>query len=98
MKEGEFPKLKFLKLDNLNIAQWNASSDHLPQLQHLILRSCRQLEEIPSAFCESSTLEMIEVQLCTSSVEESVIKLKEELLEMGNEDFKVLIDRSDMDL
>ncbi|XP_071928051.1 putative late blight resistance protein homolog R1A-4 [Coffea arabica] len=98
MKKGEFHKLKFLKLDNLNIAQWNASSDHLPQLQHLILRSCRQLEESPSAFCESSTLEMIEVQLCTSSVEESVLKLKEELLEMGNEDFKVLIDRSDMDL
>lgn len=96
MKEGEFLRLKFLKLENLNIAQWNASSDHLPQLQHLILRSCRQLEEVPSGFLDSSTLEIIEVQLCTRSVGESVKWLQEEQLEMGYE-LKVLIDRSDMD-
>ncbi|XP_027151882.1 uncharacterized protein LOC113751937 [Coffea eugenioides] len=96
MKEGEFLKLKFLKLNSLNIAEWNASSDHLPQLQHLILQSCRQLKEVPSGFGDSSALEMIEVQLCTCSVEESVRWLQEEQLEMGNE-LKALIDRSDMD-
>ncbi|XP_027100548.1 putative late blight resistance protein homolog R1A-10 [Coffea eugenioides] len=96
MKGGEFLKLKFLKLDSLNVAQWNASSDHLPQLQHLILRSCRQLKEVPSGFAESCTLEMIEVQLCTHTVEESVKSLQDEQLGMGYE-LKVLIDHSDMD-
>nr|XP_027095468.1 putative late blight resistance protein homolog R1A-4 isoform X1 [Coffea arabica] len=96
MKEGEFLKLKFLKLDTLSIAEWKSSSDHLPQLQHLILRNCRQLKEVPSGFGDSSSLEMIEVQLCTRSVEESVRLLQKEQHEMGNE-LKVLVDRSDMD-
>ncbi|XP_027150795.1 putative late blight resistance protein homolog R1B-23 [Coffea eugenioides] len=96
MKEGEFLNLKFLKLDSLNLAEWNASSDHLPQLQHLILRSCRQLKEVPSGFGEICTLEMIEVQLCTRSVGKSVRRLQTESLDMGNE-LKVLIDRSEMD-
>ncbi|CDP16515.1 unnamed protein product [Coffea canephora] len=96
MKEGEFLKLKILKLDSLNIAEWNACSDHLPQLEHLILRSCRELKEVPSGFGDSSTLEMIEVQFCTSSLEESVKQLQEEQHDMGNE-LKVLVDRSDLD-
>ncbi|XP_027097613.2 putative late blight resistance protein homolog R1A-4 isoform X1 [Coffea arabica] len=96
MKEGEFLKLKFLKLDSLNIAEWNACSDHLPQLVHLILRSCRELKEVPSGFGDSSTLEMIEVQFCTSSLVESVRQLQQEQLDMGNE-LKVIVDRSDLD-
>lgn len=96
MKEGEFLKLKILKLDSLNIAEWNASSDHLPQLQRLILRSCGQLKEVPSGFGDSSTLEKIEVQLCTRSLEESVRWLQQEQLYNGNE-LKVITDRSDMD-
>ncbi|CDP19728.1 unnamed protein product [Coffea canephora] len=96
MKEGEFLKLKFLKLDSLNLSEWNASSDHLPQLQHLILQSCWQLKEVPPGFGDSFTLEIIEVQMCTSSLEESVKRLEEEQQEMGNE-LKVLVDHSDMD-
>ncbi|XP_022870595.1 putative late blight resistance protein homolog R1A-3 isoform X2 [Olea europaea var. sylvestris] len=30
--EGEFPQLKYLKLANVNIAEWNASSDHFPEI------------------------------------------------------------------
>lgn len=93
MKEGEFPQLKFLKLDTLNIALWYASSDSLPNLQHLVLQSCSQLEEVPSGFGYIPTLEIIEIQMCRCSVEESVRKLKEEL---GN-DLKVLINGSDWD-
>nr|XP_027096388.1 putative late blight resistance protein homolog R1B-8 [Coffea arabica] len=96
MKEGEFLKLKFLKLDSLNLSEWKACSDHLPQLQHLILQSCRQLKEVPSGFGDSSTLEMIEVQMYTSSLAESVRRLQEELEDMGNE-LKVLVEFSDTD-
>ncbi|KAL3527153.1 hypothetical protein ACH5RR_011809 [Cinchona calisaya] len=97
MKEGEFLKLKFLKLDTLNIAEWNASSDNLPNLQHLILRNCRHLEVVPSDFGYIPTLEMIEVQLCRRSAEDSVRRLEEEQLEMGNDELKVLINHSDWD-
>ncbi|XP_027151248.1 putative late blight resistance protein homolog R1B-23 isoform X1 [Coffea eugenioides] len=91
MKEGEFLELKFLKLDTLNIAQWNASADHLPKLQQLVLRNCRHLEEVPSGFADIPTLVMIEMQLCRSSAEESVRILKEEQLGLGIDDLKVLI-------
>ncbi|XP_027099866.1 uncharacterized protein [Coffea arabica] len=91
MGEGEFPELKFLKLDSLNIVEWNASSDHLPNLQHLVLRKCENLKEVPIDFMNIPTLQLIEVQLCGESVEESLRRLKEEQLEYGIEDLKVLI-------
>ncbi|CAI9096504.1 OLC1v1032666C1 [Oldenlandia corymbosa var. corymbosa] len=93
MKEGEFQKLKFLKLESLNIVQWNACDDHLPNLQCLILRSCRQLEEVPSGFGDIPTLGVIEVQTCraSASVEESVRNLKKEQLEMGNEGLEIIM-------
>ncbi|CDP11649.1 unnamed protein product [Coffea canephora] len=67
MGEGEFPELKFLKLDSLNIVEWNASSDHLPNLQHLVLRKCENLKEVPIDFMNIPTLQLIEVQLCGES-------------------------------
>lgn len=97
MKEGEFPKLKFLKLDTLNLAQWNSSSDDFPSLQHLVLRNCRQLEEVPSGLGGVPTLEIIEVQLCRQSAEESIRTIKEEQHMMGNDYLKVLINRSEWD-
>nr|XP_027099835.1 putative late blight resistance protein homolog R1A-4 [Coffea arabica] len=97
MKEGQFPKLNFLKLDTLNLAQWNATSDDFPNLQHLVLRNCRQLEEVPSGLGDVPTLEIIEVQLCRQSAEESVRRIEEEQHMMGNDDLKVLINRSEWD-
>lgn len=81
MREGEFLKLKYLKLDTLNVAQWNASSDHLPKLQQLVIRNCEDLEEVPYAFGEIPTLLMIEVQSCGRSTEESVLKIGDEGIE-----------------
>lgn len=93
MREGEFLKLKFLKLDTLNIAHWSASSDHLPMLEHLVLQSCKHLEEVPLDFANIPTLQMIEMKFCRSSAEESVKRLKEEQLDMGNEELKVVINK-----
>ncbi|CDP13141.1 unnamed protein product [Coffea canephora] len=59
--EEEFQNLKFLSLDSLNIAQWNASCDDFPKLERLILQNCKDLEEIPAEFADIYTLEMIEV-------------------------------------
>ncbi|CDP11163.1 unnamed protein product [Coffea canephora] len=61
MGDEEFQELKFLKLDSLNVAQWNASCDHLPKLERLVLQNCKELEKIPHDFAEISMLEMIEI-------------------------------------
>nr|XP_027100629.1 putative late blight resistance protein homolog R1A-3 isoform X1 [Coffea arabica]XP_027100631.1 putative late blight resistance protein homolog R1A-3 isoform X1 [Coffea arabica]XP_027100632.1 putative late blight resistance protein homolog R1A-3 isoform X1 [Coffea arabica]XP_027100633.1 putative late blight resistance protein homolog R1A-3 isoform X1 [Coffea arabica]XP_027100634.1 putative late blight resistance protein homolog R1A-3 isoform X1 [Coffea arabica] len=92
MQDGEFPELKFLKLHNSNIVDWNASCDHLPNLQQLVLQKCDNLREVPIDFVDITTLQVIEVQRCGDSVEESVRRLKEEeQIRYGTENLKVLI-------
>nr|XP_027119067.1 putative late blight resistance protein homolog R1B-17 isoform X2 [Coffea arabica] len=77
MEEEQFKELKFLKLDDLNICQWNATSDHLPKLERLVLRNCKDLEEIPNDFADIGTLEVIEVHWCGQSAEESAKGIRE---------------------
>ncbi|XP_027068395.1 putative late blight resistance protein homolog R1A-3 [Coffea arabica] len=89
--EEEFQNLKFLSLDSLNIAQWNASCDDFPKLERLILQNCKDLEEIPAEFADIYTLEMIEVHWCSESAEKSAIKIGEETA-----DIKVLIRSSNL--
>ncbi|CAI9095935.1 OLC1v1031977C1 [Oldenlandia corymbosa var. corymbosa] len=86
MEEGEFLNLKYLKLDSLDIVQWDAPRDILPCLEQLVLRNCKQLGEVPVGFADISTLQKIEVHQCGVSVEESVRRIVEQQLEFGNED------------
>ncbi|CAL5354596.1 unnamed protein product [Camellia sinensis] len=94
--DGGFPRLKFLKLKYLNVKQWITCSSHFPSLQHLSLERCENLEEIPSSLGDILTLQMIEVNLCHFSVEESVRKIKEEQESIGNNWLKVLIKRNQL--
>ena len=49
MKDGEFSKLRILKLSELDIRWWTAtSSDHFSCLEKLVLHGCPGLEELPS--------------------------------------------------
>ncbi|XP_027149786.1 putative late blight resistance protein homolog R1A-3 [Coffea eugenioides] len=89
--EEEFQNLKFLSLDNLNIAQWNASCYDFPKLERLILQNCKDLEEIPAEFADIYTLEMIEVHWCSESAEKSAIKIGKE-----TEGIEVLIRSSNL--
>ncbi|CDP11161.1 unnamed protein product [Coffea canephora] len=89
MEEEQFKELKFLKLDNLNVCQWNATCDHLPKLERLVLQNCKGLEEIPYDFADIGTLEVIEVHWCRQSVEESAQRIAE-----ATGDTKVLISGS----
>lgn len=90
MRDGEFLKLKFLKLDSLNIEQWNISSDCLPSLEHLVLQSCKKFKEFSSCLGDVSTLQSVELHWCSRSSVNSIISIQEEVLEYtGDEGFKV---------
>ncbi|XP_015161527.1 putative late blight resistance protein homolog R1A-3 [Solanum tuberosum] len=78
MKDGEFLKLRFLKLDSLNIEQWNISSDCLPSLEHLVLQSCKKLKEFPSCLGDVSTLHSVELHWCSRSSVNSIISIQED--------------------
>nr|XP_027064525.1 putative late blight resistance protein homolog R1A-4 [Coffea arabica] len=91
MAEGEFPKLKFLKLELLCIVRWTCSGDHLPCLQKLVLESCLNLEELPSCLGEIPTLELIQVHRCPGHVGSLVQEIKEEQMNWGNVNLKILV-------
>ncbi|KAL2516456.1 putative late blight resistance protein-like protein R1A-6 [Forsythia ovata] len=89
--EGEFQQLKFLELFSVQNTEWNASSDHFPRLQRLVLRHCKSLEKIPSSFCDILSLLIIEVHHCQQSVAESAMQIQEEQRDMGNDELQVII-------
>ncbi|XP_016493119.2 putative late blight resistance protein homolog R1A-3 [Nicotiana tabacum] len=98
VSDEEFPKLKYLKLGNLNITLWNISDDAFPSLEHIVLQNCKQLIEVPSCFGDSCSLQKIEVILCRDTVSQSVRKIEEiQCEEMANSNFKVIIQNPNMD-
>ncbi|KAL3514006.1 hypothetical protein ACH5RR_026723 [Cinchona calisaya] len=98
MREGEFQKLKFLKLDSLDIVHWNASSEHLSCLEQLLVVSCHQLEEIPTSFGEILTLQLIEIKWCSASASDSVKRILEDLRDLSNYQVKIIVVGSQRDL
>ncbi|CAI9118777.1 OLC1v1020387C1 [Oldenlandia corymbosa var. corymbosa] len=88
--EGEFPNLKCLMINyNFCFKNWNASSDSFPSLERLVLQGCTELVEIPISFGEIPTLQMIEMNDCSESANKSALRIYEQQLEYGNEEFKV---------
>ncbi|KAK6789095.1 hypothetical protein RDI58_012894 [Solanum bulbocastanum] len=68
VKDSEFPELKYLESDDLNIAQLSVSEDAFPMLEPLVLTKCKQLEEILSHFDDIVSLKSIEY--CDKELEE----------------------------
>ncbi|KAL3833234.1 hypothetical protein ACJIZ3_007970 [Penstemon smallii] len=98
MGDVEFPNLKFLKLQSLNIKTWNASPENLPALEKLVLVSCRELEEIPDSLGEFYSLEKIEVLWCSRSAAKLAKQIQEDQKDAGNELLKVHVYPLDLDL
>ncbi|XP_022860102.1 putative late blight resistance protein homolog R1A-10 [Olea europaea var. sylvestris] len=88
--EGEFLKLKFLLLHDVELKYWIADSIHFPSLEHLKIFDCGLLDEIPSGFGEISTLQSIELYVCCDSIVESAKKIEEAQLDWGNDAFKLI--------
>ncbi|XP_047959854.1 putative late blight resistance protein homolog R1A-10 [Salvia hispanica] len=78
--EGQFPSLKFLRLEFCGgLKDWIVSDNsHFPLLQKLRLNSFDQLKEIPSEVGEIATLKSIELVYCSESVVRSAKKIVEE--------------------
>ncbi|KAJ8574227.1 hypothetical protein K7X08_026032 [Anisodus acutangulus] len=75
-----FHKLKLLKLVELGISRWDASDKSFPQLETLVIKKCKKLEEIPLSFADIPTLKQIKLIRCKKeSLEASAVKIKEEV-------------------
>ncbi|KAK4425890.1 putative late blight resistance proteinR1B-12 [Sesamum alatum] len=90
--EGSFylPR-RFLLLEKLNLVEWAADETHFPRLQHLLIRGCSALEEIPSSIGEIPTLEIIELDECSPYVVASAKQIQEEQREYGNDSLQLRI-------
>ncbi|KAJ8569932.1 hypothetical protein K7X08_006509 [Anisodus acutangulus] len=44
MNDSEFPELKYLKMDHLNVAQWSVSDDAFPKLERLVLTKSKEIQ------------------------------------------------------
>ncbi|KAL0298519.1 UNVERIFIED_CONTAM: putative late blight resistance proteinR1B-19 [Sesamum radiatum] len=89
--EGEFPQLKFLKIDGTNLKQWVTESGHFPSLERLLLYSLGDPCEIPDVIGEIPTLELIEVTRWNKSLVELAKRIKEEQQDSGNDYLQVRI-------
>ncbi|XP_019154300.1 PREDICTED: uncharacterized protein LOC109150766 [Ipomoea nil] len=81
---GGFCQLKRLVIKSWTWKYWNAVGDHFPVLQHLEL-SCSSLREIPIAFANITTLELIQLKYCWDFVLTSVKLIQDEQRSYGNE-------------
>ncbi|KAK4488455.1 hypothetical protein RD792_004219 [Penstemon davidsonii] len=98
MGDVEFPNLKFLKLESLNIKTWSAFPENLPALENLVLERCKQLKEIPDSLGEFYSLEKIELLWCNSSAAKSAKRIQDDQKDVGNELHKVHVYPPDLDL
>nr|GMD82786.1 putative late blight resistance protein homolog R1A-4 [Ipomoea batatas] len=68
VSNGGFLQLEFLFLEAKNLEQLKANKYSFPYLQHLGLRFCYCLEEIPQSFAHIYDLQSIELKQCSPSV------------------------------
>ncbi|KAL8547392.1 hypothetical protein ACS0TY_006932 [Phlomoides rotata] len=84
--EGEFVRLRFLRIVHSDLVCWNAYDTHFPVLENLVLEGMHYLYEIPSDMGYIPTLEGITVRNCSISAAVSAIKILDTLHSFGNEE------------
>nr|GMD06112.1 putative late blight resistance protein homolog R1A-3 [Ipomoea batatas] len=73
-KQG-FRELKTLLISRSNLKYWDASSNHFPVLERLVLRYCWELKQIPFNFVIIGTLKLIVLECCYSSLVTSAMQI-----------------------
>ncbi|CDP00690.1 unnamed protein product [Coffea canephora] len=78
--EEGFHSLKHLLIENTDLIHWEAIIvRHFPCLQHLVLKSCKLLEEIPFGVEELGTLQRLEAHYCSEPIENSAKEIQEQI-------------------
>ncbi|XP_004251533.1 putative late blight resistance protein homolog R1A-3 [Solanum lycopersicum] len=77
--EEGFPHLKFLRLKQLYLHKWIASSDHFPCLERLVINRCWSMYSIPQDFVDITTLQLIHVSDSAKSVGNSAKMIQQEI-------------------
>ncbi|XP_052205745.1 putative late blight resistance protein homolog R1B-17 [Diospyros lotus] len=90
--EVEFPKLKFLKFESLDIECWKGCSSQFPRLTRVVLVRCASLRQIPSDIGYITTLQLIEIRYCNHSVADSAREIQEDQESMGNSSLKITLE------
>ncbi|KAL8529737.1 hypothetical protein ACS0TY_006971 [Phlomoides rotata] len=89
--EGEYLRLRYLKMERCKLKCWNADDTHFPVLENLVLDGMHDLNEIPSGIGDINTLQCIHLVNCSLSVALSAIKILEEQESLGNQGLQVKI-------
>ncbi|KAL6533881.1 hypothetical protein OROHE_013714 [Orobanche hederae] len=91
--EGLFCSLRILVISSCSdLEKWKMDDEtHFPCLVHLGLEYLDNLKEIPSGVGDVATLQSIQLNSCSKSVEDSAKSIKEEMEDCGNEDFQLHI-------
>ncbi|KAK4438515.1 putative late blight resistance proteinR1A-4 [Sesamum alatum] len=77
-EEMDFPKLKFLFLEALELQQWFASDYNFPSLERLIIRHCYELDDIPPEIADIGPLQLIQLVDCSPSAVAWAQEIKKE--------------------
>nr|GMD76951.1 putative late blight resistance protein homolog R1A-4 [Ipomoea batatas] len=91
VSEGGFSQLGFLLLEAKSLEQLKANEYSFPYLQHLGLRFCYCLEEIPQSFAHIYKLQSIELKQCSPSVVASAKQILEGLDPIQRRMFKIFV-------
>ena len=86
---GQFHQLKFLKLQNLDIQNWDASRTNFPGLKRLVLLECYYLKGIPEEIGSIPTLEIIDIDKRNHFVVKSADIIQQDQRTMGNYELKI---------
>nr|GMD44267.1 putative late blight resistance protein homolog R1A-3 isoform X1 [Ipomoea batatas] len=73
-KQG-FRELKALLISRSNLKYWDASSNHFPVLERMVLRYCWELKQVPINFAYIGTLKLIVLECCYSSLVTSAMQI-----------------------
>nr|GMC84902.1 putative late blight resistance protein homolog R1A-3 [Ipomoea batatas] len=87
--ENGFCRLKYFQIEESNLKYWSAVANHFPALEYLILSYCQHLEEVPADFVDITTLQLIKLTHCCSSLVTSAKHIQKERLDYG--DYKLVV-------
>nr|GMD05996.1 putative late blight resistance protein homolog R1B-17 [Ipomoea batatas] len=88
-KQG-FRGLKTLLISRSNLKYWDASSNHFPVLERLVLRYCWELKQIPFNFVIIGTLKLILLECCYSSLVTSAMQISSAKKLLSSTHFQLL--------